>query len=221
MSLAGKTVPRAGMFLDLALWQKKALSFNHHVAVPRHTRNASTWVLFDDATLLSVIVGFVALSRTTTPNWKSLSYTVFCVFWILRFHGNRLFFIRSGEGNRDEIVIEAVPYDDLFVNVCGADVALVNLTFVQVSPDVCVCVRELEGFAAMSEWFILAVDIEIRAVGICFWRKTIPFDGSYSLLLRRRCFFEAHVKRAAWVTWRPALKNTLLSLPTNAYVEQT
>jgi len=68
MSLAGKTVPRAGMFLDLALWQKKALSFNHHVAVPRHTRNASTWVLFDDATLLSVIVGFVALSRTTTPN---------------------------------------------------------------------------------------------------------------------------------------------------------
>ena len=37
-----------------------------------------------------------------------------------------------GEGEREKITIEAVPYDDLFVNVSAADVTLENLTFVQV-----------------------------------------------------------------------------------------
>nr|CAB3266053.1 SHC SH2 domain-binding protein 1-like protein [Phallusia mammillata] len=37
----------------------------------------------------------------------------------------------KGEGNKEEIIIEAIPYDDLFVNVCGSEVVLENLTFVQ------------------------------------------------------------------------------------------
>ncbi|CAK8674547.1 unnamed protein product [Clavelina lepadiformis] len=36
-----------------------------------------------------------------------------------------------GEGDRDEIIIEAIPYDDLFVNIASADVTLQNITFVQ------------------------------------------------------------------------------------------
>ena len=37
-----------------------------------------------------------------------------------------------GEGDKDEIIIEAIPYDDLFVNVSAAEVTLQNLTFAQV-----------------------------------------------------------------------------------------
>lgn len=37
-----------------------------------------------------------------------------------------------GKGKREEIIIEAVHCDDLFINVCSATVTLDNLTFVQV-----------------------------------------------------------------------------------------
>ena len=39
----------------------------------------------------------------------------------------------SGKGNREEIIIEAVLCDDLFVNVCAENIKFENLTFVQVS----------------------------------------------------------------------------------------
>ena len=38
----------------------------------------------------------------------------------------------SGKGNREEIVIEAVLFDDLFVNVCAENIKFENLTFIQV-----------------------------------------------------------------------------------------
>ena len=38
----------------------------------------------------------------------------------------------KGAGDREEIIIEAVPYDDLFVNVSATQVVLENLTFAQV-----------------------------------------------------------------------------------------
>jgi len=37
-----------------------------------------------------------------------------------------------GKGNRDEVVIEAVPCDDLFVNVCASKIVMENITFVQI-----------------------------------------------------------------------------------------
>ncbi|XP_078493630.1 testicular spindle-associated protein SHCBP1L-like isoform X3 [Ciona intestinalis] len=37
----------------------------------------------------------------------------------------------KGEGERDDIIIEAIPYDDLFVNVSSADVTIENITFNQ------------------------------------------------------------------------------------------
>ena len=50
-----------------------------------------------------------------------------------------LFYSSSGEGERDEIIIEAIPYDDLFVNVSAAEVSIENVTFAQVCYHLCGC----------------------------------------------------------------------------------
>lgn len=40
--------------------------------------------------------------------------------------------VSTGLGDKKDIIVEAVPCEDLFVNVSGASVTLENITFVQV-----------------------------------------------------------------------------------------